>query len=84
MLFIKQNIIVIVRNDANLYNMLNTSSIIFLYLEIKIVVMKNGNISHINTVISTFLILQDESIDYIEYLERIIDHFRKHEWSMIR
>ena len=62
MLFMKQNIIVIVRNDANLYNMLNTSSIIFLYLKIKIVVMKNGNISHINTVISTFLILQDESI----------------------
>ena len=84
MLFIKQNIIVIVRNDANLYNMLNTSSIIFLYLKIKIFIIKNGNISHINTVISTFLILQDESIDYIEYLERIIDHFRKHEWSMIR
>ena len=60
MLFMKQNIIVIVRNDANLYNMLNTSSIIFLYLKIKIFVMKNGNISHINTVISTFLILQDE------------------------
>lgn len=60
MLFMKQNIIVIVRNGANLYNMFNTSSIIFLYLKIKIFVMKNGNISHINTVISTFLILQDE------------------------